>query len=300
VEISYLDAAGLRNHDEIASVTQEFYSALNQGPDFEMKSFVDDMLKSTLGQARAQELQSDIQTLLRKRDPFLPVLKAPAATLVPILDAEHPQAVAVVLSELPPKRSSEVLGLLSEGVRVSAVNRMTSVGAMPREAKARIADMVGARLEQQSRGDGEAVVVAAVTPEESQRKVAVILRNLDKEQRDHVMASVRKKDKDTADAVMDMMVIWEDIPAVHDRSMQEGLRGLDEQLLAQALFKADEEILQKIKSNISARAASMVEEEASLMSAPKKRDVEDAKGRVLNRLRDLNRNGDLMWQDQES
>ena len=81
--------------------------------------------------------------------------------------------------------------------------------------------------------------------------------------------------------------------------MQEGLRGLDEQLLAQALYKADEAVGQKIKSNISARAASMVEEEASLMSTPKKKDVLDAQTRVLNRLRDLNRNGDLMWQDQE-
>ena len=78
--------------------------------------------------------------VIGKRDPFLPVLKADQQVLAGILDTEHPQAVAVVLAELPPKKSSEVLGLLSEGVRVSAVGRMTSVGNMPREAKARVAE----------------------------------------------------------------------------------------------------------------------------------------------------------------
>lgn len=298
VELTYLDAAGLRNNEEVAAVSQEFFSALTGTVEFEVKSFLGDMLKNTLGQSRADELQVDIQTLLRKRDPFLPVLKAETNTLVAVLNTEHPQAVAVVLSELPPKRSSEVLGLLDDGIRVSAVSRMTSVGAMPREAKSRIAEMVGARLE--GSGGGSEAMALAVKPEDSLRKVALILRNLEKEQRDHVMASIRKKDRETADAVMDMMVQWEDLSAVHDRSLQEGLRGLDEQVLALSLYKADEDIAQRIKSNISARAASMVEEEAALMSAPKKKDITESRDRILGRLRDLNRNGDLMWQEQES
>ncbi|MFC1652524.1 FliG C-terminal domain-containing protein [Planctomycetota bacterium] len=301
VELSYMDAAGIRSGDQAAAVTQEFSDALSAKPRFEMKSFLDDMLKGTLGDDRATKVRNEIQTKLRKRDPFLPVLKADLGLLATILDTEHPQAVAVVLAELSPKKSSELLGRLSEGVRVSAVSRMTSVGTMAREAQNRIAEMIGAKIDAriQARTQGAGPVVDEVKPEDSIRKVAVVLRNLEKEQRDVMLKSVRKKDKATADAVSDMMVVWEDIPAVHDRSMQEGLRGLDEQALSLALFKADEDIAQKVKSNISARAASMVEEEASLMSAPKKSDVEDARDRILGHLRDLNRNGDLMWQDQE-
>lgn len=298
IELSYLDAAGMRNGDEIMAVSQEFSQSLNSKPGFEVKSFLDDMLKGTLGKNRADELLNDIQSLLRRRDPFLPVLKADINVLASVLESEHPQAVAVVLSELPPKRSSDVLGMLNEGVRVSAVSRMTSVGAMPREAKARIADMVGTKLELRQ-AEGAAGASVSCKPEDSLRKVALILRNLEKEQREQVMASVRKKDSDTSDAITDMMVLWEDMNAIHDRSMQEGLRGLDEQALARALHKADEVVAHKIKSNISARAASMVEEEATLMGAPKKSDVAEARTGILNRLRELNRNGDLMWQEQE-
>lgn len=298
IELSYLDAAGMRNGDEIMAVSQEFSQSLNSKPGFEVKSFLDDMLKGTLGKNRADELLNDIQSLLRRRDPFLPVLKADINVLASVLESEHPQAVAVVLSELPPKRSSDVLGMLNEGVRVSAVSRMTSVGGMPREAKARIADMVGTKLELRQ-VEGAAGASVSCKPEDSLRKVALILRNLEKEQREQVMASVRKKDSDTSDAITDMMVLWEDMNAIHDRSMQEGLRGLDEQALARALHKADEVVAHKIKSNISARAASMVEEEATLMGAPKKSDVAEARTGILNRLRELNRNGDLMWQEQE-
>jgi flagellar motor switch protein FliG len=299
VELTYLDAAGLRNSEEIVAVTQEFSQHLNAKPGFEVKSFLDDMLKNTLGPNRADELLNDIQALLRRRDPFLPVLKADQNVLASVLETEHPQAVAVVLSELPPKRSSDVLGLLNEGIRVSAVSRMTSVGAMPREAKARIADMVGAKLEARAREGAQGGGVMQ-KPEDSLRKVALILRNLEKEQRDQVLASVRKKDADTSDAITDKMVLWEDLGAIHDRSLQEGLRGLDEQTLALALYKADEDLAHKIKTNISARAASMVEEEAALMATPKKSDIADAQAGILKRLRELNRNGDLMWEEQES
>ncbi len=298
IELSYLDAAGLRSGDEIVAVSQEFSQSLSSTPAFVVKNFLDDMLKGTLGKNRADELLNDIQSLLRRRDPFLPVLKADINVLASVLESEHPQAVAVVLSELPPKRSSDVLGMLNEGVRVSAVSRMTSVGAMPREAKGRIADMVGTKLElRQAEGAGGAP--ASCKPEDSLRKVALILRNLEAEQREQVLTSVREKDSDTSDAITDMMVLWEDMSAVHDRSMQEGLRGLDEQALALALHKADEVVAHKIKSNISARAASMVEEEATLMGAPKKSDVADAQTRILSRLREMNRSGDLMWQEQE-
>ena len=293
VELQYMNAAGFCDERRGAKVTEEFCETLNSGPAFEFKSFLDQMLKGTVGDERAQIIQADIDRLLRERDPFLPIQTAQVEPLVRVLDSEHPQAVAVILSELPTRRSSEVLGKLSEGVRLSAIRRMTSVDSVPSDARLRIAEMVSDRLDKLAHDPQQMQKSGAEDP---LRKVAVILRNLESEVRGSVLNAVREKDPEAAHTVTNMMVLWEDLPQIADRSIQEVLRGMDEGKLALALYEADQEVTGKIKSNISSRAAAMVEEETSLLSRPKKQDIQDVRESVLKKLRDLNQNGDLEFE----
>ncbi len=293
VELSYLDAAGFRNSKQSADVARQFYSSLYSKPEFQLKSFLGEMLKNTVGQEKATEIQTQIQELLIKRDPFLAIRSADLQTLAPVLENEHPQAVAVVLSELPPKKSSEILGLLGEGMRLSAISRMTRVEAVTAEAKVRIAEMVSKRIEAISAARGKST--PQVQPEQSLRKVAIILRNLGKDLRDGLLGAVQEKDAQIGEKVSNLMIVWNDVTQVADRSLQEALRGIEERQLALALHKADDTITQKIKSNISERATAMVDEEASLMAAPKKDDIEQAREKIVSTLREMNNKGELTF-----
>jgi flagellar motor switch protein FliG len=293
VELAYLDATGLRGSEQNAEVVQQFCNSLQGEEDFHLDSFLGELLNRTVGGEKAGQIQTEIQGMLQKRDPFLPIRSVDPQTMASVLETEHPQAAAVVLSELSPKKSSEVIGLLGDGIRVSTISRMTSGEAVTAEAKVRIAEMVCRRL-----GDitaGGAGEMSAARPEESLRKVAVILRNLGKEIRDGLLSAIKEKDADVAETVGNLMIIWEDVPQVVDRSLQEALRGVDAKKLALALTKADEEIAEKIKSNISERAAATVDEEASLMSSPKKEDIEDARTDIVRVLREMNEKGELAF-----
>ncbi|MDI6448157.1 FliG C-terminal domain-containing protein [Anaerobaca lacustris] len=294
VELSYLDASGFRNAKQTAEVARQFCQSLENESGFQFKNFLREVLRNTVGEDKAEQVQQEIQDLLQKRDPFMTIRSADQQKLATVLETEHPQAVAVVLSELPPKKGSEVLGRLGDGMRVSAISRMTAIGSVTPEAKASIARMVRKRIE----GLGSTQQIGSAVqapPEESLRKVAIIVRNLDKEVRDGVLEAIEQKDSDAKEKVMNLMVIWDDLPQVGDRSLQQALRGIDERQLALALHESPEEIANKIKSNISERAAAMVNEEASLMSAPKKEDVREARERIVNALRELNRNGELTF-----
>ncbi len=298
VELSYLDATGLRDAEQGVAVSQEFCQALDAKPEFQLNEFLDGMLKGAVGGDRAHQIQGQITGLLKKRDPFLAVRTAELATLAEVLETEHPQAVAVILSELPPKRSSELLSMLSGGVRLSAINRMTGIANVTPDARAKIAQIVSTKIEALSAPSGAGGVVVArkkASPEEALRQIAVIMRNMDRDIRDSVLMSVREKDREAAEAVADLMVIWEDIPEIQDRSMQAGLRGLSESQLALSLVEADGAIAKKIKSNVSERAAAMIDEEASLMSSPKKEEIQEARKKILYALRELNRNGELTF-----
>ena len=292
VEVAYLDAAGYRNSRESIELAREFCSSLQTSESFHLKNFLKEMLRSTVGGEKAEQIQNQIQHLLQKRDPFMSVRSADSQTIASILEGEHPQAAAVVLSELPAKKSSEVIGLLGEGIRLSAISRMTSANAVTTEAKARIAEMVRRRLEAVVASSEEG---GAVRPEQSLRKVAVILRNLGKELRDGLLGAIRDKDGEAGKMVANLMIVWDDIPQVADRSLQEALRGIDAKKLAMALVKADEAIVQKIRSNISERAAATLDEEASLMSAPRKEDIEAAREEIVQVLREINEKGELAF-----
>jgi flagellar motor switch protein FliG len=293
LELAYLDATGLRNNKQSAEIALQFYNLLHVDSEFHIDQFLHEMLKSTLGEGKAENIQNQIQNLLYKRDPFISIRSTDSQTLASVLSSEHPQAAAVVLSELPAKKSSEVLSILGEGVRLSAISRMASCETITSDAKARIAETICKRLEATTTAEtGE---VSAAQPEQSLRKVAVILRNLGQELRDGLLGAIREKDEKAAESVAQLMIIWEDLPQVTDRSLQEALRGIDSRKLALALHKAENEIIEKIRSNISERAAAALDEEKSLMSAPKKEDIEQAKEEIVQVLRQMNEKGELAF-----
>lgn len=295
VELAYLDTTGYRRSQQSVDLARQFYSSLQQKEkeEFQLNSFLKEMLRSSVGSDRAEQIQGRLKDLLHKRDPFIPIRSVDSQTLASVLEGEHPQAAAVVLSELPAKKSSEVIGLLGEGVRVSAIRRMTNYETVAADAKMRIAETVWRRIETSK--SSQTSVAIQVRPEQSLRKVAVILRSLGKELRDGLLGSIRGKDDKAGEMVASLMIVWEDITQIADRPLQGALRGIEARKLALALYKADEVINKKIRSNISERAAATVDEETSLMSAPKTKDIEDAREEIVRTLREMNEKGELSF-----
>jgi flagellar motor switch protein FliG len=293
LELAYLDASGYRDSKESIELAMDFCNYLRIGDTFQFKRFLDEMLKNAVGGDKAQQIQKEIGDLLHRRDPFMPIRSVDPKVLAKSLENEHPQAIGVVLAELDAKKSSEVLSLLGEGVRLSVISRMTSKETVGVEARLRIAKMVNDRLKALT--GATAAGTAQPAADQSLRKVAVILRNLVKEVRDGLLGAIREKDGSAADKVAELMIIWEDILFVTDKSLQQALRGVDAKKLALALTNADAAIKQKIRSNISERASAMVDEETSLMSSPKKEDIATAREDLVKTLREMNIKGELMF-----
>jgi len=157
---------------------------------------------------------------------------------------------------------------------------------MATEAKTQMAETVCERLEAITAGGTSEALPTRL--ERFLRKVAVILRNLGKELRYRLLGAIQGKDDKTGEMVPGLMIVWEDIPQVGDKLLQKALRGVDTKKLALALVKADYTLVQKIASNISERAAAALDEEVSCLSAPKKKDVEEAREEIVQVLREMN------------
>ncbi|HOT71678.1 MAG TPA: FliG C-terminal domain-containing protein [Anaerohalosphaeraceae bacterium] len=299
MELSQLDAQGRQNSEEAYRVVREFCGYLHQaqGGTLHIKSFVNSLIHGTAGKERAAEMQARMQQAVREKDPFLVIASAPAAHIAAALENEPPQAIALVLSALPTTVSTEVLNRLDAAKSQQVIWRMTqSVEVSPKTMR-RIGEILCKRILDMTRE--ETIVVKEAVPREMLRKVALVLSGLDKEKRDALLKEIEGRNKETAKTVKALMVTWEDIIKIEDRSLQQVLRNVEPTILAKALHGADPAIAAKIRSNISERAAQMVDEETSLMGEPRKKEVLEAREEVVKPLREANEAEELLFIEEE-
>lgn len=285
-ELAYLDAAGYRSGNQSTQIARQFCNSLQVDEGFGHESFIKEILKSTMGDKKAEKIQTQIQDLVKIHDPFTRIRFVDSQTIASVLKKEHPRTAAVVLSELPEKKSSDVLGLLGEGIRLSIARRMTTCKNMTAEAKAKMAETVCDRLEAVTVGNTSEALPNRL--ERFLRKVAVILRNLGRELRDCLLGPAQQKEDKAGERGADLMMAWEDIPQIAEGLLQRALSTVETRKLALALVGADFSHVQKIMSNVSEGAAVELDEEASRVSASENKDIEEAREEIVQVLRQMN------------
>lgn len=294
VELARIDASGQRDTKKEAKIAHEFCNLLrnNQDDRLTVKSFLSEMLVNILGRSKAEEIQSHIRKVTTKKDLFAAIRSADTEELLLALKGEHPQTVAVVLSELAPSKAQELMSFLKEDVRLKAVRKMVNLESLGGEVKRRMASMVSERLK---RLGGEVFLERPGKQQENLRNLAIMLSGLERELRDQLLDEINKHDAETASTVRNLMVTWEDIVSIANRSLQEALRAAEPKKLAMALYGADEEIAQKLRSNISERAVEALDEEASLMQEPLEKEIFGAREEIVGPLRKANEEGTLRF-----
>jgi len=261
------------------------------------EAFVRQILEIILGEAESQEMLSRVEQRVQARYPFRQIRASEAAAIAEVLAGESAQTASVVMSELPAKKSAELLPLLGEETRAEAVQCMAGAQEVSPEAKLCVAAVVQGRLEQVAKDKAMGRAAGPGDSREQLRKVAVLLRGLETDLRDQLVKSLSQQDSETAETVQKLMVTWKDLTLVAERSLQEALRSVDAGKLALALTDANERIAARIRGNISERAMAMLDEEVSLLSAPKAADVEQAREEILSELRDMSTRGELQFEE---
>jgi len=297
-ELAHLENAGFKGNRQSLKLVRKFCKSLQTRQEFRLQGFLKEMLSSTVGAKKAEHIHIRIRELLHKRDPFTSLNSVESQKIASILEHEHPQTAAVVLSGLSTEKNLEVLSFMDGRVGFSAVGRMHKCKTMTAEAKAEIAEEVCRHLEPPAAGRPGRTLSS--WPEQSLRKVAVILRNLRKEIRDGMVGAIQKEDSQAGEMVADLMIVWEDIPEVADDSLHEALSGIDAGKLALALTGAGERIVQKIKACLCESASGSLEKELLHTSGCKGQDVEEARDHVVHVLRELNAQGELSFVEEAS
>ncbi len=292
VELARMDASGYADDKEQARIAREFCSSLQKGQTsrLNIRRFINEQLLNLLDKDKAEEIQSQVRKVIDRKDPFAGIRSAGTDDIALALEDAHPQTVAVVLSELGTKKGQQVMSLLSEETCLKTVHKLTNPEPIGVKVRERIAATVSKRLESL---EGKTV---PKRPEQALRRLAIMLSGLEQDLRNRLLDEIAKQDQETSVMVRRLMITWQDIPRVADRSLQEALRSVDAGKLAIALYGEGEEIVQKIRSNISERLVAALDEESSLMQEPLEKEILDAREEVVKPLREANEGGSLRMQ----
>ncbi len=296
-EIVHLDRAGQVRSTELVEPVREFAQLLRaRRTEPSSEEYLERILGEALGDEQSRRVLDEARSLAQMRDPFLPIRTAEAEELSAALAGESPQVAAMVLGELSPRKSAHLLSLLDEEIRPEVIRCMTAEARVSAETRLRVARLVQDRLES-ARNRGAATATDSGAGQ--LRKVSVLLRGLDTEFRNRMLGAVCEQNPEVGDQVEKLMVTWEDLPLVSERSLQNILRTVDSRKLALALQNAEQSTIDRVRENISERANAMLEEEMSLLSSPNDEEVATARESILDALREINSQGDLEFEDDE-
>ena len=253
------------------------------------------MLANAACSEKEKRIRTQIKDLKRETNPFARIRVFDSRTIATILKEEHPRSAAVVLSELPVKKGSDVLDLLGVGIRLSAVERMQTCKNMTVEAKTHIGRTICERLDTAT--EDEAVKALQAGSKRKLGKMALIVQKLGKGCRTGLFKVIPGKGKKTSEGLQKQFtqeqvdhspIAWMDIPQVDDDLLQEALNEISTKQLALALVKADFVTIQKITSNISEPAAAALREETSRISNVGNEEIQDTRKEILRILHQMN------------
>ncbi|MBW8001506.1 MAG: hypothetical protein FVQ80_05740 [Planctomycetes bacterium] len=109
VELACLDADSCRNKKEQLKVAQDFCQSLQMQQEFEINTFLKEMLRSTIGQSKTENIQTQIQSILRKHDSIATKDRAVQAKSELAL-----RKVAVILRTLGKELRDSLLGAIKD------------------------------------------------------------------------------------------------------------------------------------------------------------------------------------------
>lgn len=280
---------GVMSQDVVRTVRQEFLDKFDLHDVRGGMSKVKDMVIKALGKEKGRQLLKELQAG-PKNTPW-EILNAMEPPLVAtFLANEHPQSIALILSQLQTEQASFVVDYLGSDVQSEVIFRMAKLGSLPPGALDDIEQSLLTELDSMGATQGG----YAQEGGGGVKKVAELLNMMSRELSDKLLNYLDEEDNPLADEVRKEMFLFEDLLLMDDKSFQTLLREISNDELLSALKGSDERLKEKFFQNMSERAAEMLREDLEMMGPVKVADVESSQQSILKAARRLESEGAIV------
>jgi len=217
--------------------------------------------------------------------PFSFLQRTDSQHLLTFIIDEHPQTIALIVSHLPPSRAAEVIGGLPSDRQLAVVRRIAHMG----QTNPEIIHEVEKGLEHR---------MASVMSQQFETaggvgSVAEILNVTDRATERGLLENLAQEDPDLVEEIRRLMFVFDDIGKFASKEIQTVLKNVESSQWAMALKTANQELKDKILSNMSSRAAEMLREEMDYLGPVKRSAVEQVQQQIVDVVRRLQDGGEI-------
>ncbi|MBJ7265278.1 MAG: flagellar motor switch protein FliG [Burkholderiaceae bacterium] len=280
--------AGLKQatREDVSQVLEDFrqesdqFVAVTLGSD----DYIRGVLTKALGSDRAAGLIEDILEAGDNSSGIDALNWLDPATVAELIGDEHPQIIATILVHLERDRAAGVLALLAERLRNDVMLRIATFGGVQPAALSELTDVLNNVLAGQGAKRSKMGGV---------RTAAEILNMMNAQQEEAVVASLRERDGDLAQKILDEMFVFANLIDIEDRHIQLLLKEIDNDSLMIALKGASDELRDKFLRSMSSRAAETLREDLSAQGPIRMSKVEAEQKKILQAARRLAESGQI-------
>ena len=244
-----------------------------------------DVLEKAFGAQTASTLLDRVTKSLRTKA-FEFIRKADYKNLLAIIQNEHPQTIALILSYASANQAAAIIAELPKERRIDVVERIATMDRTSPD----IIKIVEQNLEQKF----SSIMSMDFMEFGGVNYIADIMNNMDRANEKFIFDELTRKDAQLCDEIKKRMFVFEDITALDDMSIQRFLREVDSKDLVFALKGANKEVSDCLFRNMSSRTADTIRSDLEFTHNVRLRDVEEAQQRIVGVIRRLENEGELV------
>lgn len=244
--------------------------------------FAREILERAVGPRKAQEILERVNT--RTSSGFYILKNVAAQQIAPFISNEHPQTIALILSQLEADQAAGILAQLPERMQAEVAYRIATMENITPNVIQQIEESLEANLRDILGGNqdvGGPKVVADMLNLTGSSVEKAVLERMD------------GTDPEIAEAVRNMMFTFDDLVKLTDRELQVLLKEVEQKDLVIALKAAEQELKDKVLGNMSERVRGFIAEEMEFLGPMRLSEVEEVQLRIVQNVRQLEEQGQI-------
>lgn len=247
--------------------------------------YAQNVLEKAFGAQKASALLERITKSMHSKA-FDFIRSADYKNLLTIIQNEHPQTIALVLSYSRSDQSSAVISELPREKQIAVVERIAKMG--------RTSPDVIKIVESNLANKFASIMSVDFTEIGGINYIADIMNHMDRSNEKFIFDELSKSNEKLSDEIRKRMFVFEDITILDDMAIQKFIYEVDQKDLVYALKSTNQEVTDIIFKNMSSMLAKTIKSELEYTHNVRLRDVEEAQQRIVATIRRLEEAGELV------
>ncbi len=248
-------------------------------------TYARDVLQKAFGDASAQQLMDKVTKSLKVKA-FDFMRKADAKNMLAIVQNEHPQTIALILSYVRSDQASMVLSELPKEKRVDVVERIAKMDSASPEVIKSIEETLEKKF--------ATIVTTDMAEVGGINYIADVLNHVDRSTEKFIFDELSVRDPDLVNEIRQKMFVFEDILSLDENSIQRFIRDVDSKDLAVAIKGSSPDVTAVLYANMPQRMQESIQSDIEYLHNVRMRDVEEAQQRIVAIIRRLDEEGEIV------